>query len=115
MTRLSLALLLALALAGAGAAPLPPPPRCRVEALYVPSFGSEFGSLMVRLLPGCPEHGSARVRLGSYGGPGSQATGPTETLTRERAGVLWAMQPRWRSVLWEAESGKQYPVPIQGR
>ena len=89
-----------------------PPQPCRVEATYRPlSQLSAFGTLVVRLAPGCD--GTARVMLGSYGGPGSRATGPTETLSPDRPAVTWAAQPRWRTVLWLAQSGKPWPVPIR--
>ncbi|WP_135230523.1 hypothetical protein [Deinococcus fonticola] len=108
----------ALLLPVARAAPEPsPPPRCRVEAIYTPRFGSELGSLLVRIrkdLP-CPESGIARIRLGQYGGPGSRATGSTETLTKQRPALVWLAQPRYRTVLWEALTGSQFNVPIQGR
>jgi len=108
-TLLSLALLLSLSVSAA-----PSPPLCRVEAFYTPlSRLSSFGSLIVRLAPGCPPNGTAQVRLGSYGGPGSKATGPTETLSASRPVVTWAAQPHWRTVLWLAKSGKPYPVPIR--
>lgn len=94
-----------------------PPPRCRVEAIYTPRFGSEFGSLLVRIRKdlGCPDDGIARIRLGQYGGPGSKATGPTETLTKTRPALIWQAQPRYRTVLWEAQGGTQFSVTVQGR
>ncbi|GGI87349.1 hypothetical protein [Deinococcus wulumuqiensis] len=108
-TLLSLALLLSLGVSAA-----PAPALCRVEATYAPlSRLSSFGTLVVRLVPGCPPNGTAQVRLGNYGGPGSKATGPTETLSASRPVVAWAAQPHWRTVLWLAKSGKPYPVPIR--
>ena len=106
-TLLSLALLLSLSVSAA-----PAPALCRVEAFYTPlSRLSSFGSLVVRLVPGCT--GTARVMLGSYGGPGSKATGPTETLSASRPVVTWAAQPYWRTVQWLAASGKPYPVQLR--
>lgn len=107
-------ILLALALSlGVGAA-RPDPPLCRVTAEYRPAWwGSDFRRLTVSLLPGCPPNGRARVRLGGYGGPGSRAVGPPETLTPKRPQIEWAAQPAYRTVLWEAASGKTYRVPLR--
>ena len=80
------AILYALAAPPAGG---PAPPLCRVTAEYRPLWrGSDVGQLAVRLAPGCPPDGVARVRLGNYGGVGSRATGPTETLNRGRPVLL---------------------------
>ena len=92
----------------------PDPPLCRVTAEYRPLWrGSDVGQLAVRLAPGCPPDGVARVRLGNYGWWGSRATGPTEPLNHARPVLIWAGQPRHRSVLWLAKSGKPYAVPIR--
>lgn len=89
------------------------PPLCRVTATYRPLWwASNLRQLTVRLDPACPPDGLARVRLGNYGGPGSRATGPTETLTRSRPVLLWAAQPSYRTVLWVSASGRTYPVPL---
>ncbi len=92
----------------------PSPPLCRVTAEYRPfGWASDLGQLTVRLAPDCPPNGVAYVKLGNYGGTGSRATGPTELLNRDRPLLIWAAQPQWRSVLWEAKSGKPYSVPIR--
>ena len=87
-----LSTLLALALsltARADLAAASNPPLCRVTATYRPLWwASNLRQLTVRLDPACPPDGLARVRLGNYGGPGSRATGPTETLTRSRPVLL---------------------------
>ncbi|EYB66925.1 hypothetical protein DEIPH_ctg063orf0004 [Deinococcus phoenicis] len=90
------------------------PPLCRVEASARPLWwASNLRQINVRLAPGCPPDGLARVRLGGYGGPGSRITGPTETLNAARPALIWSGQPSHRTVLWEAASGRTYPVPLQ--
>lgn len=92
----------------------PPEPLCRVEATYRPlSWASSLRALTVRLTPDCPHNGTARIRLGGYGGPGSTATGPTETLSLTRPAVVWVAQPSYRTVLWLAKSGQTYPVKLR--
>lgn len=96
------------------ATPRPSPPLCRVTAEYRPAWwGSDFRRVTVQLAPGCPPNGIARVRLGGYGGPGSRAVGPIETLNQSRPRIEWAAQPEYRTVLWEAASGKTYLVPLR--
>lgn len=92
----------------------PDPPLCRVTAEARPLWwASDLRQLTVRLASGCPPNGVAYVQLGNYGGIGSRATGPTENLSRARPVLIWAAQPKWRSVLWRAKSGTPYAVPIR--
>jgi hypothetical protein len=110
MHRLPLTLL---ALLLTAAAP-PDPPLCRVTASYRPlSWASSLRALSVRLAPDCPADGTARIQLGGYGGPGSTATGPTETLTHTRPQIVWVAQPSYRTVLWLARSGRPYEVDLR--
>lgn len=93
----------------------PVAPLCRVQAAVRPlSWASSLRSIAVSLTPDCPPNGVARIRLGGYGGPGSRATGPTETLSAARPLVIWAAQPSYRTVLWLSQSGIPYPVPLKG-
>lgn len=93
---------------------LPAPPLCRVTATYTPLWwGTSLGRLTVTLDPACPPDGVAFIRLGQYGGPGSRATGPTETLSPARPVITWTAQPRHRTVLWVSQSGRTYTVPTR--
>lgn len=99
-----------------GAAPAPPQPTlCRVIAVTERlSWASSLRAVTVSLDPACPPNGVARIRLGGYGGPGSRALGPVETLNRDYPRITWAAQPTYRTVLWLAKSNKSYPVPLRG-
>ena len=109
MRRLKLLLLCAALLPVARAAP--EPPLCTVQATTRPLWwASNLRQFTVRLTRGCD--GVAYVRLGQYGGPGSKATGPTETLNKDRPQIIWSGQPYYRTVLWVAKSGKTYAVPL---
>lgn len=102
------------ALMTAAPATASPPPLCRVTAEYRPAWwGADFRQLLVRLARDCPPGGVARVRLGGYGGPGSRAVGSAETLSAARPLIVWVAQPPYRTVLWEAASGKTYLVPLR--
>ena len=116
MSRFAFLLLLGVALTSpSGAVVLAPPaPLCRVTASIRPAWRfSSVQQLTVTLTPDCPPDGIARIRLGQYGGPGSRATGPTETLTASRPTIIWPAQPRYRTVLWVSQSGKTYTVPLR--
>lgn len=87
----------------------PVPKLCSVTAIAEPLWrGATFNQLTVELDPDCPDDGYARIQLGSYGGAGSAATGRVEIMTPKRPRLIWAAQPRWRTVLWLAWSGKPY-------
>lgn len=103
------ALWLAACLAGvAGALPL-----CRVKADSRPGlWASSFRTLTVTLAPDCPPDGVALIHLGAYGGPGSKRVGPAVRLDKDHPVIVFGAQPVWRTVLWEALSGKLWRVQI---
>lgn len=103
------ALLLALLLgSGAGAAPL-----CRVTAESRPGiWTSSLRTITVRLVPDCPPDGVALIHLGAYGGPGSKRVGPAVRLDDDHPVIVFGGQPIYRTVLWEARSGRLYQVQI---
>lgn len=105
---LSAALLLPVA-AFAQFARAPAPTLCRVQ-VTTPDHPRDFQRrLTIRVRPGCPPGGLARVRLVSQLG-GSLPDDPPGAYTLRPGQELRRTVLRWWHVAWLSASGKPYPV-----